>query len=334
MDDRLLTIEDATREYRVGPRTIRRRLSAGRVEGAYKRPSSRGPEWVMPQASLEALGFDRRDETGPGAGAGGDRLRTDVVPVRRRGRVAVLGVLVIAVVAGLVAAVLATAAGKAEAGDPVAGDAVAGVRAVLAALTAPGDAVGLVGAVPPAVLPPERAKRQLAPVDGPVRGPRYVVAVVDGDEAAAVRQLRRSSSLVLDLADGSRSFLVFDSSGASGDEPRDRGGQTDAGEDAMAPAPPSHEEVAVTEPTPTPPAVVALQAAVASPATITVAEGDSFWSIAVDLATAATAGRTPTEAEVVTVWASVVDANRDRLVEPGNPDLLLVGQTLDVGPAR
>ena len=102
----------------------------------------------------------------------------------------------------------------------------------------------------------------------------------------------------------------------------------------MAPAPLAQEQVAVSELAPTPPAVVALQAAVAPPATVTVAEGDSFWSIAVDLATAATAGRTPTEAEVVSVWASVVDANRDRLVEPGNPDLLLVGQTLDVGPAR
>jgi len=60
--DPLLTIEDATREYRVSPKTIRRRLGAGEIEGAYKRPGQRGPEWVIPRGALEAAGFVRRAE--------------------------------------------------------------------------------------------------------------------------------------------------------------------------------------------------------------------------------------------------------------------------------
>jgi len=62
----LLTIEDATREYRVSPKTIRRRLSAGEIDGAYKRPGQRGPEWVIPRGALEAAGFARRIDV-PGA---------------------------------------------------------------------------------------------------------------------------------------------------------------------------------------------------------------------------------------------------------------------------
>ena len=55
--------------------------------------------------------------------------------------------------------------------------------------------------------------------------------------------------------------------------------------------------------------------------------GDSFWSIAEDVV----AGRDrsdPPERDVSRYWRRLVDANRDRLVDPGNPDLLLPGQTL------
>ena len=62
MTDPLLTIEDATREFRVSPKTVRRRLVAGEIDGAYKRPGTRGPEWVMPRSSLDAVGFVRRGE--------------------------------------------------------------------------------------------------------------------------------------------------------------------------------------------------------------------------------------------------------------------------------
>ena len=49
------------------------------------------------------------------------------------------------------------------------------------------------------------------------------------------------------------------------------------------------------------------------------APGDSFWSIAVDEAASATSSR---------YWRALIDANRDRLVDPSNPDLLYPDQVL------
>ena len=59
----------------------------------------------------------------------------------------------------------------------------------------------------------------------------------------------------------------------------------------------------------------------------TVAVGDSFWSIAEDQVTIRL-GRTPTDAEVLEPWLALIDANRDRLLDPGDPDLLHPGQVL------
>lgn len=60
-----------------------------------------------------------------------------------------------------------------------------------------------------------------------------------------------------------------------------------------------------------------------------VVSGESFWAIAAALVEA-DLGRPPTDAEVVPVWEALIDANRDRLVVPGDPDLLLPGQRLRV----
>jgi len=67
---------------------------------------------------------------------------------------------------------------------------------------------------------------------------------------------------------------------------------------------------------------------------VTVQPGDSFWTIAED-AVAQRLGHPPTDAEVAAVWVRVLDANADRLVEPGNFDLILPGQAvlLPVGAA-
>jgi hypothetical protein len=62
--------------------------------------------------------------------------------------------------------------------------------------------------------------------------------------------------------------------------------------------------------------------------------GDSFWSIAEDAMGEATPGREPTEAEVAGYWGLLIAANRDRLADPGNPDLLLPGQRLVVPPTH
>ena len=56
--------------------------------------------------------------------------------------------------------------------------------------------------------------------------------------------------------------------------------------------------------------------------------GDSFWTIAEETVADARAGAAPSEAEVTAYWRRLVDANRDRLAAPANPDLLLPGQRL------
>lgn len=63
------------------------------------------------------------------------------------------------------------------------------------------------------------------------------------------------------------------------------------------------------------------------PGEVVVAPGDSFWTIAEGAATERV-GRVPTVAEITAVWAPFVAANADRLVEPGNPDLIFAGQVL------
>ena len=62
-----------------------------------------------------------------------------------------------------------------------------------------------------------------------------------------------------------------------------------------------------------------------------VGPGDSFWSIAEDVL-ASPAASPPGEREVGRYWRRLIDANRDRLVDSGNPDLLLPGQELVLPP--
>lgn len=55
--------------------------------------------------------------------------------------------------------------------------------------------------------------------------------------------------------------------------------------------------------------------------------GDSFWSIAEDVVTPP-GGPVPSDRDIGRYWRRLVDANRSRLVDPANPDLLLPGQRL------
>jgi hypothetical protein len=63
------------------------------------------------------------------------------------------------------------------------------------------------------------------------------------------------------------------------------------------------------------------------PGIYVVRPGDHFWSITAGWLTGRL-GRPPTDAEVTPRWRELVAANADRLVRPGDPDLLLVGQTI------
>ena len=55
--------------------------------------------------------------------------------------------------------------------------------------------------------------------------------------------------------------------------------------------------------------------------------GQSFWTIAA-AAVQKSLGHPPTTAQIGHYWAQVVAANASRLVQPGNPNLILPGQTL------
>lgn len=84
------------------------------------------------------------------------------------------------------------------------------------------------------------------------------------------------------------------------------------------------------------PVATADAAAHAGPAVPTheVVPGDHLWSIA-ETTLAEAWGRAPTDDEVTPYWEEVVTANRDVLVNPDDPDLLLPGQvvTLPTPPA-
>lgn len=62
-----------------------------------------------------------------------------------------------------------------------------------------------------------------------------------------------------------------------------------------------------------------------------VVSGDHFWGIA-RTTLADVLGRPPTDAEIVPYWRQLIDANRDRLLPPHDPDLIYPGQQLLVPP--
>lgn len=80
-----------------------------------------------------------------------------------------------------------------------------------------------------------------------------------------------------------------------------------------------------------PPTVPAAQGSAAPPTTWTVAPGESFWRIAESVVSSALA-RPPTDADIAPYWSRLIAANRDRLPDRDNPNLLYVGQTLVVPP--
>jgi nucleoid-associated protein YgaU len=65
----------------------------------------------------------------------------------------------------------------------------------------------------------------------------------------------------------------------------------------------------------------------AASAAVIVEAGDSFWSIAVSELTDLE-GVPPSDRQVAPYWRRLIEANRSRLVDPGNPDLLYPGQEL------
>lgn len=104
------------------------------------------------------------------------------------------------------------------------------------------------------------------------------------------------------------------------------------GPDPAPAAPPPAAPAAVPVPVPAipVPAPAAAPAPAPPPETIRVAPGMSFWSIAEEVL--ADEGRPTAERDVARYWRTLIDANLDRLVAAGNPDLLLPGQELVLPP--
>lgn len=73
------------------------------------------------------------------------------------------------------------------------------------------------------------------------------------------------------------------------------------------------------------------QMAPVAPTTWTVAPGESLWTIAEDLLADAWQ-RQPTDAETDPFWRALLEANRSRLADPADPDLIHPGQVLEVPP--
>jgi nucleoid-associated protein YgaU len=83
-----------------------------------------------------------------------------------------------------------------------------------------------------------------------------------------------------------------------------------------------------------PPVMQKMEAPVESPAearTWTVAAGDHLWSVA-ERVVAESWGRVPADHELTPYWEQLVDANRDRLADRANPDLIFPGQQFVVPP--
>jgi hypothetical protein len=98
--------------------------------------------------------------------------------------------------------------------------------------------------------------------------------------------------------------------------------------DPATPAPPS---ATATPPAGAPsgarPGDAAPPTATGSPGQHIAAPGDHLWGIA-EQELARRLGRPPTDDEVAPYWRAVIDANRDRLAVPGDPDLILPGQVI------
>jgi len=74
----------------------------------------------------------------------------------------------------------------------------------------------------------------------------------------------------------------------------------------------------------------ATQETAAAPGTWTVVAGESFWSRAEQAASTTVEGRGPrhpSDTEIGDYWIALIEANRSRLADPSNPDLIFPGQS-------
>lgn len=97
------------------------------------------------------------------------------------------------------------------------------------------------------------------------------------------------------------------------------------------------EPSTTTTPVPPPPAAPVTPPPARTPSTtptptVTLGQGDHLWTVAERALTDAW-HRTPSEAELVPYWRTLVEANRSSLADPANPDLVFPGQVVRLPPA-
>lgn len=345
-----LTINSAARAYDIRRRTLRALLDEGAIDGARRRDGPTGPEWVFPATSLEALGYRRSPRP---ADDPRDRPRSRAWWVG-------LGVLAFLVLVPIIAVASVDDAGD-EASDA---DPRERLTAFVAAQTVRGEPVGAVGASALELVPAERAPVVITGDGVPEPRPRYVIVSDDGpragrqwvsDHAAATEMAVEHGGQAYRLVDltgpgtsaaaPTTSSTVADETAASttpvADEHADSGAPPATTTPPPPPAPPGPEDEApgpdgagqadlddaqedgTTEP---------LDAAPSGspPASVEVRPGEHFWAIAADVVRDGDpeAG----DAEIAEYWLDLIELNEDRLVEPGNPDLLVPGQVLLLPP--
>ena len=104
-------------------------------------------------------------------------------------------------------------------------------------------------------------------------------------------------------------------------------GSLPEGNDATTPAPPAAPAAPPAAPAAPPASPAAITAPEASGRIHRVADGEHFWSIATEQLRTRL-GRAPEDGEVVRYWMVLIDANRDRLADPADPDLIHPGLEL------
>lgn len=328
-----MTIEQAVRRFAVSEKTLRRRLGSGHIDGARKRAGAKGPEWLLPAASVERLGYARRGE-GPD-----QRLHERIAELARR----------LEEVESL-----AAERGRALEAATTSGRVVAPPTPVLPRPVRPAEqtrwrrtaattvlVLGC-GLLALAAFAASRPDGEPTPSPAPDTISTYLsghpeitrIALVgtpaprhEGLETVPVSTKQELDETGLRFvltnlhtpADPDLAHLLSVARGLAGDGDRQLLLLPTASPPAPTPPPPQ-------VPPPAAPAAPAGPTAT----THTVAAGESLWSIAETVA----AGRgLTTTAGVASIWHEILHANTDRLPVPGNPSLIYAGNVVAIpGP--
>jgi hypothetical protein len=159
-----------------------------------------------------------------------------------------------------------------------------------------------------------------------------VLAALD-DDRVTLEHVDGSRPLPLRLLDRAREAQTGPAAGAGGGEVDERPSAADTAaadaDDEVTADEVAADEVAADEVAADEAAAPADDATGPVAGVHVVVPGESFWTIAQD-ALGSGLGRPPTEAESLVYWRRLIEANRDRLVDRDNADLIFPGQELVV----